>query len=66
MSLIIGAWIFISPWVLGFAGAPDQWNFLIVGGAVFILAIWDLSLPVMQTFIKLFMLADPSIDRNKL
>lgn len=44
VTLIIGAWIFISPWALGFAGAPDQWNFFIVGGVVFILSIWDLSL----------------------
>ena len=43
LTLIIGAWIFISPWVLGFAGTPDQWNFYIVGGAVFILSIWDLE-----------------------
>jgi hypothetical protein len=44
VTLIIGAWIFISPWALGFAGAPDQWNFFIVGGIVFILSIWDVSL----------------------
>ncbi|HZI69477.1 MAG TPA: SPW repeat protein, partial [Hanamia sp.] len=44
ITLIIGVWIFISPWVLGFANAPDSWNFYIVGAAVFILSIWDLSI----------------------
>ena len=44
VTLIVGAWIFISPWVLGFANARESWNFYIVGGAVFILSIWDLSL----------------------
>jgi len=44
VTLIIGAWIFISPWVLGFAGGGNEWNFFIVGAVVFILSIWDLSL----------------------
>lgn len=44
VTLIIGAWIFISPWVLGFAGRGNEWNFFIVGAVIFILSIWDLSL----------------------
>jgi len=44
VTMIIGAWIFISPWVLGFEGTDNKWNFFIVGGAVFILSIWDLSI----------------------
>lgn len=44
ITLIIGAWIVISPFVLGFAGVPDQLNFYIVGGIVFILSFWDIAL----------------------
>lgn len=44
-NLILGAWIFISPWVLGFSNHPNvNWDAWLVGGAIFILALWALSL----------------------
>jgi hypothetical protein len=44
VNLIAGAWVFISPWVLGYASTPQAlWNALVIGALVFILAIWDLS-----------------------
>ena len=44
-NLILGAWLFISPWVLGFAGtslsaAGDCW---IVGILVAAISIWGIS-----------------------
>lgn len=44
-NLIFGAWIFISPWVLHFAGtAGENWNAWIVGAVIFLIALWALSL----------------------
>jgi SPW repeat len=45
INLIAGAWVFVSPWVLGFySGHPlVLWNSLIVGALVFALSIWDLN-----------------------
>jgi hypothetical protein len=44
INLLAGAWVFISPWVLGYASTPQAlWNALVIGALVFILAIWDLN-----------------------
>jgi SPW repeat len=45
INLIAGAWVFVSPWVLGFYAGHTVllWNSLIVGALVFALSIWDLS-----------------------
>jgi phosphoglycerol transferase MdoB-like AlkP superfamily enzyme len=45
VNIIAGAWLFISPWVLGFYAGHEvaMWNALLVGAAVFVLAIWDLN-----------------------
>ncbi|MBW7852279.1 MAG: SPW repeat protein [Rhodospirillales bacterium] len=40
-NLALGAWLIISPWLLGFAAAfAAAWNAWLVGAAVGILAIW--------------------------
>ncbi|MBX6395358.1 MAG: SPW repeat protein [Alicyclobacillaceae bacterium] len=44
LSLLIGIWIFISPWVLDLTNrAAIVWNSVIVGIVVFILSLVDLS-----------------------
>ena len=44
VNLIIGIWVFFSPWILGFSGmSAALWNMLIVGAVVVILSIWALS-----------------------
>jgi predicted ferric reductase len=42
MNIAIGAWLFISPWVVGFASAASvlAWSVWIIGALVFILALW--------------------------
>jgi len=41
--VIAGAWLFVSPWILGFADAPRaSWSHWIVGIAVVVLAGWEL------------------------
>jgi len=46
LNLIVGLWVLISPWVLGFQGTTAMTVLVIVGAAVAILAaieIWILS-----------------------
>jgi len=42
-QLILGAWVFVAPWILGFAGtAAIAWNAWIIGAIVAVLAGWVL------------------------
>jgi len=45
INALAGIWLFIAPWVLGFARttASSAWNQWVVGVIVFILAIWAAS-----------------------
>ncbi len=42
LNIVFGAWVFFSPWVLGFASVASvvAWSMWIIGAIVFILAIW--------------------------
>jgi len=44
INLVLGVWLFFSPWILGYAtlyGA--MWNSLIVGLLIAVLAIWGIA-----------------------
>lgn len=46
LMLVLGAWLLVSPWLLGFAGAESTmilWNAVIVGVAVVVFAVAVLS-----------------------
>lgn len=44
INLLIGIWLFIAPWVLGFIGLPGaSWDHWIVGVLIFIFAAWNLG-----------------------
>jgi hypothetical protein len=44
LNVALGAWLLMSPWVLGFAASrPLMWNFVAVGAAVAALALWELQ-----------------------
>jgi len=44
INLIVGCWLFISPWVLGFAGQPaPAWNAWIFGAVVALVSLAALS-----------------------
>lgn len=44
INVVFGAWLFISPWALGFSGvAAAAWSAWIIGAVVFILALWELG-----------------------
>lgn len=41
--LLLGLWLFVSPWVLGYAsGAPVSLNAFITGGLIVLMAAFDL------------------------
>jgi SPW repeat len=55
--LVLGAWLFLSPWILGFAGgaprgaepamagpAAAAWNAWVVGALVAALAVWAIAM----------------------
>jgi hypothetical protein len=44
INLILGAWLFISPWIFGYAATPAAaWNSWIVGALFFLIGIWGVS-----------------------
>jgi len=44
LNVILGAWLFLSPWILGFTGtSAAAWSAWIVGALVVIFALWTLS-----------------------
>ncbi len=49
-NLVLGAWLFISPWVLhltnGTGGSASPGNFWWVGGAIFVVALWAILTPM--------------------
>ena len=46
VSLVLGIWLFVSPWLLGFYSSipRDSWNFFIVGVAFIVFARFALNL----------------------
>lgn len=43
-NALFGAWLVVSPWILGFSGmAAAMWNAVIVGAVVLVLAVWALG-----------------------
>src|ERR1700739_3168600 len=42
INVVLGAWLAISPWVLGIANSAARWNFLIVGTLVLALALYEI------------------------
>jgi hypothetical protein len=44
INVVLGVWLFISPWVLGYTGVKDgSWNAWIFGVVTVILELWALS-----------------------
>ena len=44
VNVVLGVWLVISPWVLGFSSlATAMWNAVIVGIVVAVLALWALG-----------------------
>ena len=43
INVALGAWLALSPWVLGIASAAARWNFVVVGALVVALALYELK-----------------------
>ena len=44
INLILGVWLFISPWIFGYVATPvAAWNSWIVGVLFFLIGIWGVS-----------------------
>ncbi len=44
IAMLLGIWIFIAPWVLGFtARSAASWDHWIVGALIFLIAAWNLT-----------------------
>ena len=42
INVVAGAWLAVSPWVLGIASVAARWNFVVVGCLVLGLALYEL------------------------
>jgi hypothetical protein len=54
ISMVLGAWIFVAPWALGFTpSGRASWDHWIVGALIFLISLWSLSMarrdPVART-----------------
>ena len=44
INMLLGIWLLISPWVLGFStNSTVTWNAVIVGILAFVAAVWELN-----------------------
>ncbi|MCL4399794.1 SPW repeat protein [Patescibacteria group bacterium] len=44
--IVIGVWLIISPWVLGYSALNlPSWNNLLMGALVVIFSLWNISAP---------------------
>ena len=44
INLVLGAWVFISPWVLGFVGLVGiAWSSWVIGAVVVLLSAWAIA-----------------------
>ena len=44
LNLVLGIWVFIAPWVLGFVPLQNaSWDHWIVGALVFLISAWSLA-----------------------
>ena len=42
LTLLVGIWLFISPWIFGFRHTSFVWNPFIMGALVFLFSIWEI------------------------
>lgn len=48
-NLILGLWLFVSPWILGTTDdSSNSWNAWLVGLGVAVVALWALAAPTSQ------------------
>jgi hypothetical protein len=43
VNLLLGIWLFVSPWIFGFSADAHSWNFWIIGVAFFVFGVAALN-----------------------
>jgi len=43
INVVLGAWLLVSPWILGIASTAARLNFMIVGALVLVLALYEIN-----------------------
>lgn len=43
LTLIIGIWLFITPWIFGFSNTDYSWSPFVMGALLFIFSLWAIA-----------------------
>lgn len=43
LTLLVGIWLFITPWIFGFSHTSFAWSPFIMGALVFLFSIWEIA-----------------------
>jgi hypothetical protein len=54
LNILLGAWLFWSPWEFGVDSSPNAWNSWIVGATIAALAVVRLIHPLGSRYLSLF------------
>lgn len=65
-NLVLGAWLFASPWVLDYASSPAGWNAYVTGAAIMIFALAAAYMPkaweeIINTLIGVWLVMSPFV-----
>ena len=63
-NLVLGSWIFISPWVLDYAGTTAAWNAYVMGIGIVVFALIAAYMPkaweeVINTLLGMWLVVSP-------
>jgi len=65
-NLVLGAWLFVSPWVLGYQGTLGAWNAHAVGAGVVVFALIAAYMPkaweeIINTLFGVWLVVSPFV-----
>ena len=65
-NLVLGAWLFVSPWVLSYSSTPAGWNAYMTGGAILLFALIAAYMPkaweeIINTLIGVWLVMSPFV-----
>jgi hypothetical protein len=65
-NLVLGAWLFLSPWVLNYSSTPAAWNAYVTGAAIVLFALIAAYMPkaweeIINTLIGMWLVISPFV-----
>jgi len=65
-NLVLGSWIFVSPWVLDYTGTTAAWNAYIMGAGIVVFALIAAYMPkaweeIINTLLGIWLVASPFV-----